>query len=450
MAYPDSQVFDRLGRLLSDTGASLVQVYMAYGLLQRAYRRILYTPIVVQQTLTRADMGYFGEAIEMYRRMYTTDGHLRSVTGVRKLTGRRASLSIEPPDGHDDDPLAQITTDYAREVTSKLVGWTDLPYDLLEGQVVGFTALEIEWYGDVPIALWPTQPLDWRWQSGSMLGEPRAGSVGLLWRDARGTWQPTPQDKFIILTPDPSLIPAMRGGMRSCASSWAIKSVVKAVFGSYCELYGMPRTVVQIPDAKLKDSVYVGKLRAGIETMGSQGYSILTEAVKIVQWADGGKGGVAPHMECINAMDREMSKAHLYTSAATDNTGQTGSLASIEVFAEVRSDVAEADLTEVAETINGDLIEPMIRIAFGEGYPIPVVSFKLRNLKVEERELARLEGAQRLNIPIPLSHARAALSIPEPGEGEEVLGAPSTEGEGGDEQGDGSDNGSDGSDDGNG
>lgn len=426
MAYADSiSSHDRLGRLLTETGASLSQLHMAYGLMQRVYQRLLYTPQVVQQTLRRADAGYFGEAIEMYRTMYTSDGHLRSVTGVRKLTGRRAALSIEPPDGMDEDPLAITTTEYARQVTGELVGWDDLPYDLLEGMVSGFTALEIEWYGTVPIVLWPTQPTDWRWQSGS--SATGAAGSGLLWRDSRGAWQPTPLDKFVLLSPDPSLQVARRGAMRACASSWTIKSIVRSVYGMYCERYGSPRQVVQVPDNKINDTAWIAKLREGIEDMGSLGYSILTEAVKIVQWADGGKGGVAPHSECITLMDREMSKAMLGTSSATDNTGTTGSLASLEVMERVRSDLAEADLSAVAAAINRDLMRPMIWYAFGPDYPVPVVSFKLRNMDVEERELARLEGAKRLGIDIPVSHARAALSIPEPGEGEEILGAPSTE-----------------------
>jgi phage gp29-like protein len=411
---------DRLGRLIESTRGMVPpdRLLMAWNLLSRSYTLVAYNPTTVRDTLRRADQGFFGEALEMYDVMASSDPETTSVIMKRQLTGRKAKRSIVPA---DDSPTAATVAEYVTEVLENMVGWDDAIADLMPGNYNGFSALEIEWSSQYPIALYPTLNEDWRWQNGArVLSQEHAEYIGLLWRGSDYAWAPVPADKFVINSPNARLPVSRRGQFRAISGTWSTKQVLQVVLDSFCELYGTPRTVIKVPDEWSADSDKMEQLVENMAALGAEGYALLSDLISVENLSQQSSSDV-PQIQALERKDRQIAKAILGGTLTTDTAGSTGTYSAASVHLDVERDVAESDLENVAEALNRDLVEPMVRYAFGPTADPPTLVLTLSNPEREAAELDHLTKAVAVGIPVATSYAHEVTGIPEPDEGESVL-----------------------------
>lgn len=417
--------FDRFGRYMRGT-FGLERNLLTSNLIRRIYQQIDYTPEVVQRVLRQADAGHFGLALEMYQKMISSDTEIGSACEKRQMTGRRATFTLHPS---SEDKTAEVIKDYCVMVLNNMIGWKTAPFDLIEGMYTGFNALELEWWKSYPVALHPTNGSDWMWQS-SPTGRTVTSSFygqGLLWRDYNYSWQQTPPNKFVIVTPDHTKPVALRGAMRSCASWYVMKQLVAITFGSYCELYGLPQVDFEVPVSWFNDDVKLGIIADNYRKMGSEGFTVSTADMKVTQLRGGGTGTVAPHEQFLDHANRQCDNRLLGTTLQTDSTKATGSRGAAEVYKDVTADIAESDLEVVTESLQRDLIDVMVYFGFGPEAEPPILKSTLRNRSRELQELERLERAQRIGMKVSEQYAAAQTGIPIPEDGDIVLAPTETE-----------------------
>lgn len=173
--------------------------------------------------------------------------------------------------------------------------------------------------------------------------------------------------------------------------------------------------------SKQADEDDVSSLKDMLRRLTSSGVGVYPDTTKVhIQWPEGNKVG-ASHSELFAVLGAEMSKAVLGQTLTTEQ-GSRGSQALGNVHDNVRGDILESDAADVSETIRRDLIAPLVRMNFGRDAFVP--GFRL--LTDESQDLAKfatgIKTLREAGLRIPASYVRDQAGIPEPKEGEELLG----------------------------
>jgi|GEM_PF-3954239 len=104
-------------------------------------------------------------------------------------------------------------------------------------------------------------------------------------------------------------------------------------------------------------------------------------------------------------------------------TDDGASLSQARVHDEVRRELLEADARAMAATLARDLIAPLVRLNLGD-VPLPTIRLLIEDpddLTALADNVTKLHAA---GLPIPQWWVREKFGIPEPTDGEAVLGAP--------------------------
>lgn len=147
-----------------------------------------------------------------------------------------------------------------------------------------------------------------------------------------------------------------------------------------------------------------------------------------VEWANMPSSTTMPQKELLDLSEARCHKAMLGQTLTSDTSKSGGSLAQAKVHAGVQADEVMKHAEFVADVINRQLIPAIVHLNFGkvEGMPLPELRCKL------PQAVANIERAQFwsqvLQIPgmaVVKTELYDSLGIAMPGEGDEVLEAPS-------------------------
>ena len=140
----------------------------------------------------------------------------------------------------------------------------------------------------------------------------------------------------------------------------------------------------------------------------------------VVEWPGGNQTAKATHAEMFNVVAQEMSKAVLGQTETTQASSSSG-YAQAKVHDAVRKDLREARARQIASDITRDVIEPMFRLNF-DGVRPPRFQF----VTEDAVDLASFANAVSVlagtGLAIPSAWVREQGGIPEPNDGEEVIG----------------------------
>lgn len=159
-----------------------------------------------------------------------------------------------------------------------------------------------------------------------------------------------------------------------------------------------------------------------LDRMSSSGVAVLADAVKVdVKWPTGQVGSGNPHATMFSTMGREMSKAVLGQTETTEASASSG-YAQGKVHYEVKLEKREADGRFNAADITRDCIAWIVLLNFGAGVRPPIMRF----ITEEAADLQPFgQGVKSLTdagLRIPAKWARDKAGIPEPADGEELVG----------------------------
>lgn len=172
------------------------------------------------------------------------------------------------------------------------------------------------------------------------------------------------------------------------------------------------------------------KLEQALARLTTSGVAALSKEVDLTVLFPGqsgsGSGGKATHAELAEFLERWISKATLGQTLTTEQ-GKVGSQALGKVHNEVRHDIRAYDADFVASVITRFLIAPLILANFGPLAPVPQFRFITEDRADLESFSKSVKTFGEAGLRVPASWVRDQSGIPEPIEGEEVLGKETAE-----------------------
>jgi phage gp29-like protein len=368
------------------------------------------TPAMVAEILRNAAMGYAREFMLAADDIKEKDLHYRAVLQTRTLAVAGLPWDVQPA---DDSREAKRAAELVTEVLTDLDVFS-LAAHLMDAVAKGYAVAEIVWETG---SLWrPAEiiPREAHW----FTFDRDTGSLLHLY-DGSVDGQPLPPYKFIFHKPPlMSGIPLQGGLARSALWAWVFKSYALRDWARFCELFGQPIRVGKYHQGAAPEDIAV--LKQAAFQLGSDAAAVIPQEMMLELVESGSKSASADlYHKLIDYLDRQVSKAVLGQTMTTDDGS---SLAQAKVHQEVRADIMRADARSLAETIRRDLVAPLVRLNLGDAAPLPRFAFVVE----EPEDMAALaDQVQKLaasGVVIPQAWVRERFAIPEPKDGEAVIG----------------------------
>jgi phage gp29-like protein len=293
--------------------------------------------------------------------------------------------------------------------------------DLLDGIAKGFSAVELRWQNGRQ----GTRINGHQWVHQKQFFFDTEGLLKLITPEAPMGMALTPAKFVLHQYQAKSGHPARGGILRVAAWSYLFKNYSVKDWLTFAEVYGMPMRIGEYePGASKEDK---DALFNAVRMLGADAAAIISSATKIrLEHAEGKTGEVYEKLH--DTMNREMSKAILGQTLTVDTTGSTGTYAAGKVHERVREDLRDADAEALADTVQRDIVLPLVGFNFGWDAVETAPTFEF---VIEEAE--DLEAAARtvstlvkdMGVKAPKKWVHDKFKIPMPQGDEEVYeGAP--------------------------
>lgn len=388
-------------------GASIASVRSPYG--EHPVSGL--TPGRLARILRGSIDGDAIEYLELAEDMEERDPHYAGVLGIRKRQVAGLDMTVEAA---GDDQRSMDMANAVRELVER-DQFLEEVIDILDAVGKGFSATEIIW--ETSASQWMPARLEHR--------DPRffrydfETGRDLLLREAGGD-RPLDPFKWIVHSSKVKTGLPIRGGLaRAVAWPFLFKSFNVKDWAVFCEAYGQPvRLGKYHPNATEKDKQTL--LRA-VASIGTDYAAIIPEGMLIELIEANVTGNHELFERRCDWLDRQVSKVVLGQTATTDAIA--GGHAVGKVHDEVRGDIEEADARQLGATLNRDLVRPFIDLNYGPQQRYP----KLRVGRPEEVDVTRLMGNVKTFVDlggrVGEAVIRDKLGLPDPEDGEELLGA---------------------------
>lgn len=158
--------------------------------------------------------------------------------------------------------------------------------------------------------------------------------------------------------------------------------------------------------------------------MSASGIAVLPEFAELdIHWPQfppSGSNG-SPHAELLGYMAREMSKAVL-GGTDTVEPGPNGARAATEVRNDVRKDIRNADALALGAEIKRHLLEPMVRMNFGDAAVVPEFFFVTEDPEDLSKFALSMKTLREAGLKIPTNYVYDRAGIQAPKDSDELLG----------------------------
>ena len=378
------------------------------------------TPSRLTAILQEADDGSLSAPMQLFEEMEEKDAHLFAVANTRRLalTGLDWQV-ISAADVREgvDRSLAEDTAWYCREVLFSLDSFDQVLQHLALAVGRNIAIAEIVWeVVDGELRPVDIVPVDFTRLVFDELDRPR-----VLTEDNDREGVELSPNKFIVHTPHSVSGHPQRGGLlRVTAMVYLAKNLALKDWMIFAEVFGMPIRIARYePNATPEEK---RELLNMLESLGSNAAAIFSRAIEL-QVIESKRGASdPPYRAMIEFLNREISKAWLGQTLTTDIAGLSGSVSASRVHETVRQDIVADDIRKEGRTVRRDLLGPLARFRFGPEAPVPFFRRKLQ----QTRDVTELAGmldvaVNQLGVSVPLTWAREALGIPEPGQNEETV-----------------------------
>lgn len=215
----------------------------------------------------------------------------------------------------------------------------------------------------------------------------------------------------------------VRGALGRLASvCYMCKSFALGDWMTFAEIFGMPIRIGKYHSGATPEEK--ATLRRAVANIGTDASAIMPESMKVelLERAKAG-GGEELYNGLCDWLDKQMSKGVLGQTMTAED-GSSNSQA--QVHNEVRLDICQADCRQLEATINRYVVEPYVKLNYGDKEIMP--RFKLPLAESEDLEALTkgLEVLVPLGLRVPTAQIREKYALREPQKGEEILTAATT------------------------
>ena len=355
------------------------------------------------------------EYLELAQDMEMRDLHYRSVLSTRKDAVCGLEIKVEPAsdDKHDMELADAVKTDIIQNRSAR---FSRLVRDMLDALAKGFSACEITW--NTSGKNWKPQKYAWkdpRW----FQYDKETGQTLMLRDEATSELHPLLPNKFIIHEPHLISGTQIAGGLALPALFYfMLKSYDVTSWAAFIDRYGFPIRLGKYSRKATKDDITT--LRRAVASIGADFGAVIPEGatIEIIESKTSSENSEA-YQKMATWIDKQVSKLVLGQTMTTDDGS---SRAQGEVHEEVRQDIATADASAVADTLNSCLVVPYINLNFGEQERYPEIVL----YKPDERNIEQVVNAIEKLAPHGLTakadEIRSMLGLSKPDDDDETIG----------------------------
>ena len=375
------------------------------------------TPLTLATIFREADGGDMRRQAELFNTICEKDGHLLGEITKRRQAIVDVEFRVTPASENARDvkvaEFVQALFENATEDDEDIVA-------LQEAVGSGYSAMEIDW--DISEGQAVPKMLTWIDANRLIFTDPTGAlcKYPRLITDNNLMGEDIPPWKMIFHAYGGKTgHPTRSGILRVCTWMYLFKNFAIKDWVTFCEIYGMPiRLGKYEPGAATDDREALITALASIGTDAAGVISKSTE-IEFIQ-AQGGASSADLYNVLCNFANKEMSKAIVGQTLSAD-VGDVGSYAAAKTHNEIRIDLAKADSRAIAVTRRAQLIRPIIGFNFGWDTPVPYYG----PVWEEEEDLAvKAEWVDKIlnRTQVPRRWVMQEFGIPEPEEGEEMIG----------------------------
>ncbi|MBF0632678.1 MAG: DUF935 domain-containing protein [Magnetococcales bacterium] len=381
-------------------------------------RRI--TPEKLRKVLDRAESGDMSAQCDLMEEMEELDAHLHAELSKRRRALLTLPWAIDPP--RNASAKEKKVAEAIAELVNAIPDFEDVILDLADAVGKGFACLEIEWRrnsNDWLVQKVHHRPQRW-FQFGIGDGIP-SDTIRLRSNSVAGdTLWPL---GWIVHTHRSRSGWAVRSGlMRTLAWPFIYKHYAVADFAEFLEIFGLPLRLGKYPSQATQEEK--AALTRAVREIGHAAAGIIPEQMTIEFEESARIGSNNMFMAMIEWAEQSISKAVLGGTLTSQADGKTSTNALGNVHNDVRRDLLESDARQIASTLTRGLIWPLttLNTTITDPQRTPVFRFDTRQPDDMKKFAEAIPPLVAVGTQIPIRWVHESLGIPEPKEGEPVLG----------------------------
>lgn len=355
------------------------------------------------------------EYLEIAGELEERDAHYRSVLSTRKHAVEGLELYVQAA---GDDKDAVTVAEAVNEDIANHADSMDLIKNALDALGKGFSVNEIIW--DTSGSRWKPETFiyrDPRW----FAYHKETGVLSL--RDVYGMeLKPLEPYKFIVHEPNLLSGKQITSGLSFTALFyWLVKTYDVSSWAAFADRFGYPVRLGKYGRKATKEDI--ATLKRAVAAIGSDVGAVIPDSMVIdIIESKTTANNATVYQDIAEWADKQLSKLVLGQTASAEGT--PGKLGDSQDQQAVRQDILKADVRQLEQTLNRDLVIPYVTFNFGEQKQYP----KLRIKYVEPKNVQLIVDSVTKLVPFGFKvksqemHALLGLSTPE--KDDEMLIAP--------------------------
>ena len=363
---------------------------------------------ILRASITGSPRLYLELAEDMEERYF----QYGSVLSTRKRAVKGLEFTVEAAGSSKAD---QDEAELVREVIESAAFRLSV-IDILDAIGKGFSATEIIW--DTKARPW--KPLDFKFRDPRFFEFDRVDPEKLLLIGDSGGLEQLRPNSWIVHRAKAKSGLTIRGGLaRPAAWLYFFQSFTLKDWAIFAEAYGQPLRLGKFdPGASPEDKKV---LLEAVHSIGSDFAAVIPQAMAIEFVKAQISDSTDLYERRADWLDRQCSKVVLGQTGTTDSSNGSG-YAQAKVHDDVREDIVDSDAEQLADTINQQLVVPLVDFNFTrkrDGYPKVVIG------RPEEEDVkAWVDNVVKvvpLGVPVTIGEVQKKVGITPAQNGEALL-----------------------------
>ncbi|WKE64345.1 DUF935 domain-containing protein [Gallaecimonas kandeliae] len=377
------------------------------------------TPARLAEIMLNAEHGDLLGQLDLADDIEEKDGHVMAELAKRKNALLSKTWQIVPPP--NASRAEQRDADMVNEILRSVPDFEDLILDMGDGILRSINNSQVHWARDSKE--WYPQQFETLPARRFTVSETNPSQV--LLRLDGGRAEPLWQFGWVQHRHKAKSGYIPRSGLiRTLAWPFLFKNYSVRDLAEFLEIYGLPLRLGKYPAGA--SQAEKSTLLQAIMSIGHNAGGIIPKGMDI-EFREAAKGASDPYMAMVEWAERTQSKVILGGTLTSQADGKSSTHALGNVHNEVREELRDSDLRQIGSTLTRDLVWPLLLLN-GSTYTDQRRRARLQFDTQEPEDLVSFSQAipplVQAGARIPAAWVNDKLKIPQPKDGEAVLGAP--------------------------